>query len=167
MKRYNRAMPSLQRAIELAVKAHAGQEEGGEPYILHPMRVMLSLADSGDDELRMVAILHDAVERGTLKMKDLEREGFSKQVITGVALMTHEPETSYADYVVDLKKHKLARRVKLADLMDNADLRHVELRPAKFRKDKMRATRYILSYRFLNDEVDEKTYRKLMEEAES
>ena len=31
----------------------------------------------------------------------------------------------------------------------------------------MRATRYILSYRFLIDELDEKTYRKLVDEAES
>jgi (p)ppGpp synthase/HD superfamily hydrolase len=160
-------MSTLQRAIELAVKAHAGQEEAGEPYITHPMRVMLSLADSGEDELRMVGILHDAVERGRLKMKDLEREGFSKAVITGVALMTHDDDMSYADYVVALKKHKLARRVKMADLADNADLRHVDMRPAKFRKDRMRATRYILSYRFLADEIDEKTYRRLVDEAES
>jgi (p)ppGpp synthase/HD superfamily hydrolase len=160
-------MATLQRAIELAVKAHAKQEDAGEPYILHPMRVMLALADSDDDEMRMVGILHDAVERGTLTMKELEREGFSKQVIVGVALMTHHDDVSYADYVVALKKHKLARRVKIADLMDNADLRHVDMRPMKFAKDRMRATRYILSYRFLIDVLDEKTYRKLMEEAES
>lgn len=160
-------MATLQRAIELAVKAHAGQEDAGEPYIIHAMRVMLSLADSGEDELRMVGILHDAVERGSLKMKDLEREGFSKAVINGVALMTHHDDTSYADYVVTLKRHKLSRRVKLADLADNADLRHVDMRPRKFAKDRMRATRYILSFRFLTDELDEKTYRELMEQAEA
>lgn len=160
-------MSTLQRAIELAVKAHAGQEEAGEPYILHPMRVMLSLADGGHDELRMVGILHDAVERGTLKLKELEREGFSKAVITGVALMTHDDDLSYADYVVALKRHKLARQVKMADLADNADLCHVDMRPNKFAKDRMRATRYILSYRFLADEFDEKTYRRLMNEADS
>ena len=89
-------MSTLQRAIELAVKAHAGQEEAGEPYIIHAMRVMLALADSGHDELRMVGILHDAVERGRLKLRDLEREGFSKRVIHGVALMTHHDDVSYA-----------------------------------------------------------------------
>jgi (p)ppGpp synthase/HD superfamily hydrolase len=160
-------MSTLQRAIELAVKAHARQEEAGEPYILHPLRVMLALADSGEDELRMVGILHDAVERGTLKMKELEREGFSRAVVASVALMTHHDDVSYADYVVALKKHKLARRVKIADLSDNADLRHVDMRPTKFKKDRMRATRYILSYRFLTDMLDEKAYRKLMGEAES
>lgn len=168
---YDRAMakqPTLQRAIELAVEAHAGQEDlPGEPYITHPMRVMLALADEGEHELRMVGILHDAVERGTLTLKRLKQEGFSKDVIRGVELMTHDKEkASYADYVVALKKHRLARPVKLADLRDNADLRHVDMRPDKFNKDRMRATRYILSWRFLTDELDEKTYRRLMSLAE-
>lgn len=161
-------MSTLQRAIELAVEAHAGQEDlPGEPYITHPMRVMLSLADSGEDALRMVGILHDAVERGSLTFKRLKKEGFAKDVIRGVELMTRDDDTPYADYVVALKKHRLARLVKLADLRDNADLRHVDMRPEKFKKDRMRATRYILSARFLTDELDEKTYRRLMAAAEA
>lgn len=161
-------MATLQRAIELAVAAHSGQEDlPGEPYVTHVMRVMLALADSGEHELRMVGVLHDAVERGTLTFKQLKREGFSKRVIRGVELMTHDDDVSYADYVVALKQDPLARRVKLADLADNADLRHVDLRPDKFAKDRMRATRYILSSRFLTDELDEKTYRKLMKRAEA
>ena len=57
--------------------------------------------------------------------------------------------------------------MKLADLADNADLRHVDMRPKRFAHDRMRATRYILSHRFLADELDEKTYRRLMGEAEA
>ena len=161
-------MSTLARAIELAVAAHAGQEDlPGEPYITHPMRVMLALADRGEEELRMVGILHDAVERGTLTFETLKAEGFSKDVIKGVRLMTHDKKaTTYVDYVIALKKHPLASRVKQADLADNADLRHVDMRPGKFVKDQMRATRYILSFRFLGDELDEGTYRKLMAEAE-
>ena len=161
-------MPTLQRAIELAVAAHAGQEDlPGEPYVTHEIRVMLSLADSGEHELRIVGVLHDAVERGSLTFRQLRAEGFAKDVIRGVELMTHDDDTPYADYVVALKKHPLARRVKLADLADNADLRHVDMRPAKFKKDRMRATRYILSSRFLTDELDERTYRRLMAAAEA
>ena len=37
----------LEKAIKIAVKAHAGQvDKGGKPYILHPLRVMLSVSDS-------------------------------------------------------------------------------------------------------------------------
>ena len=33
----------LDKAIEIAVRAHTGQlDKCGEPYILHPLRVMLS-----------------------------------------------------------------------------------------------------------------------------
>jgi GTP diphosphokinase / guanosine-3',5'-bis(diphosphate) 3'-diphosphatase len=36
-------MDRLERAIEIAAKAHAGQvDKAGQPYILHPIRVMLS-----------------------------------------------------------------------------------------------------------------------------
>ncbi|NLC06786.1 MAG: GTP pyrophosphokinase, partial [Syntrophomonadaceae bacterium] len=34
----------LDKAIGIAVRAHAGQiAKAGEPYILHPLRVMLSM----------------------------------------------------------------------------------------------------------------------------
>lgn len=161
-------MATLQRAIELAIQAHRNDEDPpGEPYILHPMRVMLSLADDGDAEVRMVAILHDTVERGHLTLAALRDEGFSKDVVRGVSLMTHTGERSYAEYVIALRRHRLARLVKMADLRDNADLRHVDMRPGKFAKDRMRATRYILSYRFLSGTMNLKTYRRLMSVAEA
>jgi (p)ppGpp synthase/HD superfamily hydrolase len=35
---------NLEKAIKIAVEAHTGQlDKGGNPYILHPLRVMLSL----------------------------------------------------------------------------------------------------------------------------
>jgi len=36
----------LNRANEIAAKAHAGQtDKGGHPYILHPIRVMMNCDD--------------------------------------------------------------------------------------------------------------------------
>ncbi|HUP50107.1 MAG TPA: GTP pyrophosphokinase, partial [Thermoanaerobaculia bacterium] len=53
-------MSTLERAIMIAVQAHAGQvDKAGEPYILHPLRVMLKLTS---DEERIVGVLHDVVE---------------------------------------------------------------------------------------------------------
>ena len=38
-------MRELERAIAIAAEGHAGQvDKAGEPYILHPLRVMLSCA---------------------------------------------------------------------------------------------------------------------------
>ncbi len=161
-------MPALHRAIELAVAAHAGQDDPpGEPYILHPMRVMLSLPDA-DHDVRCVGILHDAVERGTLTLKALRHEKFADAIIRAVELMTHDKKKeSYAEYVVKLKPNRLARAVKIADLMDNANLKYVDVNPKKGAKGKQRVARYALSYEFLNDRMSKRDYRKLMKDVES
>lgn len=158
---------TLQDAIELAVKAHAGQEDPpGEPYILHSMRVMLALPDD-NHELRMVGILHDAVERGSITLDDLVAAKYPRDVIKGIELMTHDKKkTSFADYVMKLKSHRLARAVKLADLTDNANLKYVDVPPDKPKKGGKRTLRYALSHAFLTDKISEKEYRRAMKDAE-
>ena len=53
-------MSTLEKAIALAAIAHEGQtDKAGAPYILHPLRMMLTLQTP---EERMVAVLHDVVE---------------------------------------------------------------------------------------------------------
>jgi (p)ppGpp synthase/HD superfamily hydrolase len=157
----------LQRAISLAVAAHAKHEDPpGEPYIVHPLRVMLRVS-SGDDAhqnevLRCVAILHDVLERTDTTSGDLGRAGMPPAVIDAVSLLTHGKDVSYADYIVELEGNALARAVKIADLLDNADLKHVTLRRGKLKKDVPRLVRYAASYQFLTDQIDENTYRKLM-----
>lgn len=157
----------LQTAIELAVKAHAGDEDPPEePYIIHPMRVLLAVSQGPDseqdEELRCVAILHDTVENTDMTLEDLAKAGMSKEVVKGVDLMNHKDGVTFADYVVKLKRHRLARLVKIADLMDNADLRRVTFRAGKAEKDNPRVVRYAASYKFLTDQVSEKEYREMM-----
>ena len=54
------AMSTTERAIEIAARAHAGQvDKAGEPYIFHPLRLMLSLSGV---HAQMAAVLHDVVE---------------------------------------------------------------------------------------------------------
>ena len=66
---------NLEKAIKIAVEAHTGQvDKGGNPYILHPLRVMLSL---DTEEERIVGVLHDVVEDCAPKGYMWEREDFS------------------------------------------------------------------------------------------
>jgi (p)ppGpp synthase/HD superfamily hydrolase len=69
-------MPTLEHAITLAVKIHQGQlDKYGQPYILHPLRVMFRL----ETELeQMVGILHDVVEDSDLTFADLRQMGYSE-----------------------------------------------------------------------------------------
>lgn len=157
----------LQRAIDLAVAAHRDMEDPpGEPYILHPMRVMGRFATT-EPLLQSVAILHDTIERAGLTAKDLRRAGLPTKVIRAVEKLTHRDGLSYADYVVKLSVDPLAKAVKIADLTDNADLRYVDFPAKKPKKGTRRVVRYALSHQFLTGRLNERDYRRLMKAAEN
>ena len=52
-------------------------------------------------------------------------EGFGKDILEAVALMTHEDDVPYLDYVAKLKDNPIARAVKLADLAHNSDFSRI------------------------------------------
>jgi (p)ppGpp synthase/HD superfamily hydrolase len=131
-------MATLERAIELAVQYHKGQvDKMGQPYILHPLRVM---ARCQGVEAQMVAIMHDLVEDTPVTPEMLLAEGFSQAVVDGLLGVTRRKRESYREFVLRARENPLARAVKLADLEDNLDLRRltVSLGP----KDHERLERY-------------------------
>lgn len=110
-------MGILEKAIQIAAEAHAGQRgRDGLPYILHPLRVML---DQNDDSTRIVAALHDLVERTDWTLMDLKKEGFSQQIVDAVDAMTRHDGEDYFELVRRAGSNPIARRVKIADLKDN------------------------------------------------
>lgn len=124
-------MSTLNRAIEIAVRAHSNQtDKGGEPYILHPMRVMLAVRTP---EERIVAILHDVVEDSEITFQDLANEGFSAEIIDALeALTKHKGETRF-EAAQRTVKNPIARAVKLADVTDNMNLARIpNPQPADF-----------------------------------
>jgi (p)ppGpp synthase/HD superfamily hydrolase len=108
----------LDRAIEIAVDAHAGQtDKAGEPYILHPLRVMLRM---GTEDERIVAVLHDVVEDcPRYPIERLKVAGFSPEVIRAIEAVTRAPNESYDEFIQRAAKNPLACAVKRADLIDN------------------------------------------------
>ena len=116
-------MPTLEEAIALAARAHAGQcDRYGAPYILHPLRVMLRCSD---ETARMVAILHDVLEDTPLTLDDLRAQGYPPPVLEALALLTRRTGEPYDEYIERLAPHPLARHIKLADLEDNMDMRRI------------------------------------------
>jgi (p)ppGpp synthase/HD superfamily hydrolase len=117
-------MATLERAIKIAVDAHAGQtDKAGRPYILHPLRVMFAV-DS--DPERIVGILHDVCEDCPgWNFERLGMEGFSHEVIAALESVTKRRGEFYDDFVKRAAADPIGRRVKLADLLDNSDLSRI------------------------------------------
>ena len=99
------------------------------------------------DEEKAVAYLHDVIEDTELTLEDLGEYGFSKEVIEAVDIITKKRGEDYQSYLNSVKKNKLARVVKLADLRHNSDL----TRLAKVtEKDIKRKEKYQKAIDFLN-----------------
>jgi (p)ppGpp synthase/HD superfamily hydrolase len=116
-------MATLERAIEIAARAHAGQvDKAGQPYILHPLRLMLSVRSLQE---RLVAVLHDVIEDTDLTASDLSREGFPVEIIAAVEALTKLPGESRIDAAHRAAANPIARVVKLADVTDNMDISRI------------------------------------------
>lgn len=122
-------MTTLEHAIQIAAKAHAGQtDKAGQPYILHPIRVMMSV--SGTEE-RIAAVLHDTVEDTSISIDDLVRYGFSETVVTAVKALTKNAGETRIAAAHRAVVNPIARAVKLADVSDNMDMRRIPNPTAK------------------------------------
>jgi len=112
-------MSTLERAIEIAAAAHAGQhDKAGAPYILHPLRVMLA---QNEPAQRIAAVLHDVVEDTPWTLDQLRAEGFSEDVLRAVDALTKREDEDYFGFVDGAGRDPVARAVKIADIRDNMD----------------------------------------------
>ena len=127
----------LEKAKEIAEKAHAGQrDKGGNPYILHPIRVM----ERCETELeKITAVLHDVLEDSEYTLEDLRKEGFADEILEALICLTHLEGEGYMEYIARICGNPLAARVKYADLQDNMDLSHI---PNPTEKDHARLEKY-------------------------
>ncbi len=121
----------VRRAYEYASAAHAGQLRlSGDPYILHPASVALTLAKMGFDEHAVAAgLLHDTVEDTDSSIDELD-ELFGEQVadivdgVTKINMMTFD--TKEEAQAENIRKMILSMAhdirvpvVKLADRLHN------------------------------------------------
>ena len=130
-------MPTIERAIEIAANAHAGQrDKAGQPYIFHPLRVMFRV--NGEHE-QMAAVLHDVVEDTAITIDDLAREGFPPEVLRAVEALTKLPGETRLEAAARAAADPVARKVKLADNAENMDLSRI---PNPTDKDHARCREY-------------------------
>jgi (p)ppGpp synthase/HD superfamily hydrolase len=113
----------LERAIRLAAKVHKGQvDRFGNPFILHVLRVIARCHDADE---RLLATVHDVLERSDLKVADLREKGIPENVLVALTHITRVPNEDYEGYIDRVAQNALATRVKVHDLADKMDLRDV------------------------------------------
>ena len=107
----------LDKAIKIAVDSHSGQTgKNGDPYVLHPLRMMFQL---GTIEEKIVAVLHDTIEKTQVDYGYLEDAGFSKEILFAIDSLSRRPDENYDYYIQRVSKNQLATKVKIIDLHDN------------------------------------------------
>ena len=116
-------MSTLEKAIALAATQHAGQlDKGGQPYILHPLRLMLQFSNP---TLQIIAVLHDILEDTSTTAEDLEALGFSAEIIKSIQALTKQTGESRLEAAKRTTLNPLATQVKYVDVLDNMNLSRI------------------------------------------
>jgi len=131
---------SLDKAILVAVIAHAGQEDkGGNSYIRHPLRVMEGL----DSEDEMVSgVCHDVVEDTEVTRIDLINLGFTSMQCKTIDALTKRGGETYDESIERVLKDPVARKVKTRDIKDNSQMWRLKNKKLT-EKDMLRQQNYI------------------------
>lgn len=113
-------MATLEKAMQISAKAHENQvDKAGQPYILHPIRVMLRVQSTAE---RITAVLHDVVEDTEITIDDLAQAGFSTEILEAIDALTKRKGETRLEAAARAASNPIARIVKLADNTENMDL---------------------------------------------
>ncbi|MFZ5950644.1 MAG: HD domain-containing protein [Candidatus Rifleibacteriota bacterium] len=116
-------MATLEKAIAIAAQAHSGQtDKAGQPYILHPLKVMLRL---DDPQQRIAAVLHDVVEDTDITLEMLAEHGFSPDIRQAIDALTKRKGEDRISAAKRAAADPIALAVKLADNAENMDLSRI------------------------------------------
>jgi (p)ppGpp synthase/HD superfamily hydrolase len=106
--------PGLDDAIALAAEVHRGVlDKSGQPYILHPLRVMFRCETEAE---RIVAVLHDVVEDTGRTFDDLRSLGYTDDVLAALDCVTKREGEAYEQFVDRAAGNPVAAKVKIADI---------------------------------------------------
>jgi (p)ppGpp synthase/HD superfamily hydrolase len=118
------ALTQVRLAYEIAEAAHEGQmRDEGTPYIVHPVRVAVSLVDELEiysPRLVSSALLHDVIEDSPLTRRQIA-EMFGEEIAQVVWLLTKFDDVSLPAYLaaIEAASDTGATIVKLCDRLDN------------------------------------------------
>ncbi len=92
------------------LKAHWKQrDKGNHLYIFHPIRVSRKCKSKS---AKLVALLHDVIEDNP-NYSIADFTFLNEEEKKALALLTHNKDIAYFDYINEVKSNKIAREVKL------------------------------------------------------
>lgn len=143
-------MLTLEKAILFVTEAHMGQKDkAGLPYILHPLHIMMQM---GTDTERIIAVLHDVLEDTDHTVDDLIALGITEDMEIALHALNKNNFDTYMDMIRYCKLYPMARKVKIADLEHNMDLKRVLGREKMTEDDKERMAKYFAAWTYLKGE---------------
>ena len=114
---------------------HDKKDKAGIPYINH----LVSVSNMLDTRTTKIAgLLHDVLEDTNVTEDEL-RNMFPNEIVDGVIALTHRKDESYFEYISRVSTSKLAKKVKIADLLHNLDITRIK-EPTK--QDYLRLEKY-------------------------
>ncbi|MDR6906369.1 hypothetical protein J2X63_002055 [Agromyces sp. 3263] len=115
------AVAQVSLAKGIAFVAHRGQvDRVGAAYIDHPGRVAERFDPIGDPIAAASAWLHEVLEGTVVTAQELLEAGVLPEIVEVVHLMTRTPDVADDEFHARIRRHPVARRVKLAAIDDNA-----------------------------------------------
>lgn len=113
----------LEMAKALATYAHNGQvDKAGIPYINHPLVVASNFED---EDLKIIALLHDVVEDTFVTLETIENL-FGLKISEVIKALTRLDNEDYDEYIKRVATNQMALKIKLADLRHNMDLSRIK-----------------------------------------
>lgn len=115
---------SSRQSAQFAARKHIGQTRRDKttPYVVHLARVAARVAKYGSD-YEDAAWLHDTIEDTDTTARELMAAGFSRATVEAVVLLTKLKTSgtpfSISYYLEKIRDNDIARRVKIADMIDN------------------------------------------------
>lgn len=114
---------TLDEAIALVSKEFIGvKDKGGDYYILHCLEVMNGVAKYEDNELKIIAIMHDLIEDTywTFELLEELNNPPSPRVMAALRLVTKTGYLTYQEEMERIITNQDAIKVKMADLKHNS-----------------------------------------------